>query len=134
MKKLILTTIIVFITSFLFAQDELNQVRLRIDDSLEEITKSVPAAIEKHSKENGMYLLHDAEHVWVFYYIENNICNVQMYVYNATNTAMVLKSFSDPNEFVRINNMEYIRVEDGRILTFKLEIEDKLLTLIVTKE
>jgi hypothetical protein len=134
MKKLILITIIVFITTLIFAQDEPNQVRLRIGDTMEEIRKDVPAAILKQSEETGTYLLHDTEHVWVFYYIENNICHTQAYAYNVENTALVLQPFSDPNAYIRINNMKYLRIEDKRILTFDFSIEGNLLTLIVTKE
>jgi hypothetical protein len=126
--------VILCITMTSWAQNEKNQVRLRIDDTMEEIRKDVPAAVLKQGKETGTYLFHDAEHVWVFYYIKNNVCHTQAYAYHVTNTALVLQPFSDPNAYIRINNMKYLRIEDKRILTFDFSIEGNLLTLIVTKE
>ena len=132
MKKLSLLILMFCISLNLFAQDELNKVSLRIGESLESIKKDVPTAEMKHSTENGDYLFQDAEHVWVFYYFNKNICHVQMYAYNVSSAAEVFKLFSDPSEYVKISNMEYIRVEENKVLIFKLSIENNLLIIVVT--
>jgi len=119
MKKIIISTLILFLGFSIFAQDN---VKLRVGQTMSDIQKVFPELKAKVDSDGDTYLFQDLPAVQIYYYFDSKkICHAQIYIQGIENTSVLLKTLNT-SEYIKLSAKEYLRVDGDTVLKFIIDV------------
>jgi hypothetical protein len=130
MKKLFILLVIMCMGFTIFAQNP----TLMVGEKLADVQKVHPKAKVAVDSDGDRYISHEFEYVLVYYYFNSDgICYIQTYSYHKSWTSTLLKALNS-DDYVKLSNLEYLRVTDKMLLKYTLVIKENYVMILVEIE
>ena len=127
MKKIIV--LILFLFALLTTQGQ-NGVSMRVGYTLKDLKEEVETLTPVGT--TGTNYMQEVPGVMIIYGVKEDICVEQLYVYNKSKFGEVLKLILEDKNFIKLNDLTYIRVIDNVPMQYSLEVDDDLFYILVT--